>query len=133
MRGAKSDRLCQVGIEQLFNQLMRPRLRTFISDVYKDVSYLLDDDTYATAEYQDIVRKRFIKSWESLVDGYKVCAVFCSPASYTQGGLQETFTDGNYRLFFGLVLDVLLRPWEKLILGYKFTEVSPSTRVVLTS
>lgn len=62
----------QVGVEQLFNQLMRPKLRTLISDVYKDVSYVLDDDAYSAAEYKDVVRKRFIKAWESLVDGYKV-------------------------------------------------------------
>jgi conserved oligomeric Golgi complex subunit 4 len=62
----------QAGIEQLFNQLMRPKLRTLISDVYKDVSYVLDDDSYTVAEYQDVVRKRFVKAWESLVDGYKV-------------------------------------------------------------
>lgn len=59
-------------MEQLFNQLLRPKLRNFILDLYKDVSYILDEDTYATAEYQDIVRKRFIKSWEILIDGYKV-------------------------------------------------------------
>lgn len=52
---------------------MRPKLRTLITDVYKDVSYVLDDDSYSSAEYQDVVRKRFIKSWESLADGYKVC------------------------------------------------------------
>lgn len=51
---------------------MRPRLRTLVPDVYKDVSYVLDEDGYATAEYQDIVRKRFMKVWEGLTDGYKV-------------------------------------------------------------
>ncbi len=51
---------------------MRPKLRTFVPDVYKDVSYILDEDGYAVAEYNDVVRKRFIKAWESLVDGYKV-------------------------------------------------------------
>ncbi|KAF9459574.1 COG4 transport protein-domain-containing protein [Collybia nuda] len=96
----------RVGVEQLFNQLMRPRLRTLISDVYKDVSYVLDDDSYSGAEYQDVVRKRFIKAWESLIDGYK-----------------GTFTDGNYRLFFGLTLDVVLRPWEKIVMGLRFTEL----------
>jgi conserved oligomeric Golgi complex subunit 4 len=40
--------------------------------VYKDVSYVLDEDSYSAAEYQDVVRKRFIKAWESLVDGFKV-------------------------------------------------------------
>ena len=44
----------------------------FIPDVYKDVSYVLDEDSYTTSESNDIVRKRFIKAWESLIDGYKV-------------------------------------------------------------
>jgi hypothetical protein len=63
----------QAGIEQLFNQLMRPKLRTLIVDVYKDISYVLDDDSYSAADYQDVVRKRFIKIWEGLAEGYKVC------------------------------------------------------------
>jgi len=74
--------------------------------MYKDVSYVLDDDGYSAAEYQDIVRKRFIKSWESLAEGYK-----------------DTFTEGNYCLIFSLALDVLLRPWEKLIMGFKFSDL----------
>ncbi|KDQ59403.1 hypothetical protein JAAARDRAFT_56419 [Jaapia argillacea MUCL 33604] len=94
------------GIEQLFNQLMRPKLRTLITDVYKDVSYVLDEDAYGAAEYQDLVRKRFTKAWESLVEGYK-----------------DAFTETNYRLFFGLALDVLVRPWEKFILSMKFTDL----------
>lgn len=114
-------------MEQLFNQLMRPKLRTLIPDVYKEVSYVLDDDAYSTAEYQDVVRKRFIKTWESLMDGYKVLVgpphILYSFADSTSFCLQDTFTDANYRLYFGLALDVLLRPWEKFMTGFKFTEV----------
>jgi hypothetical protein len=36
---------------------------------------------------------------------------------------QDTLTENNYRLFFGLALDVLIRPWEKLVLGQKYNEV----------
>ncbi|KAF8479032.1 COG4-domain-containing protein [Russula ochroleuca] len=96
----------RVGVEQLFNQLLRPKLRTLLADVYKDVSYVLDDDAYAAAEYQDVVRKRFIKAWGGLAEGYK-----------------DTLTENNYRLFFGLALDVLIRPWEKLVLGQKYNEL----------
>ncbi|KAJ8590363.1 COG4-domain-containing protein [Rhizopogon salebrosus TDB-379] len=96
----------RTGVEQLFNQLMRPKLRTLIPDVFKDVSYVLDDDSYATAEHQDLVRKRFVKTWEGLVDGYK-----------------DAFTDGNYRMLFGLALDVVARPWEKYILTLHFSEL----------
>ena len=37
---------------------------------------------------------------------------------------QDTFTESNYRLFFGLALDVLVRPWEKFVVSLKFSEVS---------
>ncbi len=63
----------QSGIEQLFNQILRPKLRNFILDMYKDISYVLDEYGYASADYQDLVRKRFVNSWETLIDGYKVC------------------------------------------------------------
>jgi len=36
---------------------------------------------------------------------------------------QDTFTESNYRLFFGLALDVILKPWEKAVLSLKYTEV----------
>lgn len=51
---------------------MRPKLRNFIAEVYKDVTYVLDDDSYSAAEYQDAVRKRFSKAWEGLVEVYRV-------------------------------------------------------------
>lgn len=63
---------------------MRPKLRNFIPDVYKDVSYVLDDEEYSAAEYQDVVRKRFVKSWENLTDGYKV--LYCWLTSVTSVG-----------------------------------------------
>jgi conserved oligomeric Golgi complex subunit 4 len=62
----------QTGLEQLFNQLVRPKLRQFVIDMYKDVSYNLDQDAYTTAEYNDVVRKRFIRLWTTLLDGFKV-------------------------------------------------------------
>ncbi|KAH9048069.1 COG4-domain-containing protein, partial [Lactarius hengduanensis] len=102
----KFQSILRVGVEQLFNQLLRPKLRTLLTDVYKDVSYILDDDAYTAAEYQDVVRKRFIKAWEGLVDGYK-----------------DSLTENNYHLFFGLALDVLIRPWEKLVSSQKYNEV----------
>jgi len=94
------------GLEQLFNQLVRPRLRALMSDIYKDVTYLLDEDGYASAEYQDVVKKRFVKSWEAVLEGFK-----------------ESFTEGNFRMFWTLAIDVIVRPWEKLVLAMKFTEL----------
>ncbi|KZO95834.1 COG4-domain-containing protein [Calocera viscosa TUFC12733] len=94
------------GLEQLFNQLVRPRLRALMSDIYKDVSYMLDEDGYANAEYQDVVKKRFVKSWEAVLEGFK-----------------DSFTEANFRMFWTLAIDVIVRPWEKFILSMKFTEL----------
>jgi hypothetical protein len=33
---------------------------------------MLDDDSFAEAEEADLVRKRFIRAWEGLVDGNRV-------------------------------------------------------------
>jgi conserved oligomeric Golgi complex subunit 4 len=117
----------RAGIEQLFNQLLRPKLRaTFMQDVYRDVSYVLTDEEYASAEYVDVVRKRFVKSLDGLLDGYKVCL---NLQTNHICGLRLTFfakdslTEPNFRLFFGLLIDVLIRPWEKFVLSMRFNEV----------
>ncbi|KAI5479668.1 hypothetical protein MNV49_003178 [Pseudohyphozyma bogoriensis] len=94
------------GLDHLFNQLLRPRLRPLLSEVYKDVSYVLDEEAYAEAEYRDDVRKRFVKSWEALLAGYR-----------------ESFTPTNFNLFFATAVNVLVRPWEGMIRGMKFTEL----------
>ena len=72
--GASTDDLAQSGLDHLFNQLLRPRLRPLLSDVYKDISYVLTEEGYSEAEYRDDVRKRFIKSWEAMLAGYRVSA-----------------------------------------------------------
>ncbi|WVF70902.1 hypothetical protein IAT40_005697 [Kwoniella sp. CBS 6097] len=97
---------CKTGLEQLFNQLTRPRLRGLLDDCYKDVTYLLDEDTFAEAEETDLVRKRFVRAWEGLVAGYK-----------------DSLTDHNYQTFFNMTVEVLVRPWEKMILSMRFTEL----------
>ena len=82
---------------------MRPKLRTLIVDVYRDVSYALDDDGYTAAEYQDLVRKRFVKAWEGLIDGYKVNA--CDTGSHLARGAKSSV--GH---FHRIELPTVLRP-----------------------
>ncbi|GAA6054222.1 hypothetical protein JCM3770_001399 [Rhodotorula araucariae] len=94
------------GLDHLFNQLVRPKLRPLLSEVYKDVSYKLDDDAYNEAEYRDDVRKRFVKSWDALLSGYR-----------------DSLTEDNFNLFFSTAVNVLVRPWESMIRGMKFTEL----------
>ncbi|SCV74096.1 BQ2448_6528 [Microbotryum intermedium] len=96
----------QSGLDTLFNQLSRPRLRPLLADVYKDISYVLNEDTFAEAEYRDDVRKRFVKGWEALLAGYR-----------------QSMTPANYNLFFAHSISVLVRPWESLMRSLNFTEL----------
>ncbi|ORY33702.1 COG4 transport protein-domain-containing protein [Naematelia encephala] len=96
----------KAGLEQFFNQLTRPRLRSLLDDVYKDTTYVLDEESFALAEEDDSVRRRFARAWEGLIDGYR-----------------DAFTDHNYQSFFNLTVEVLVRPWEKMILNMRFTEL----------
>lgn len=73
------DEYPQNGLEQLFNQLTRPRLRGLLDDCYKDLSYNLDEESFAEAEEVDLVRKRFARAWEGLLDGYRVGTQLTSP------------------------------------------------------
>lgn len=103
------------------------------------MSYTLDEDAYADAEFQDVVRKRFVRGWDALLEGYRVRrrsspslllearaleADLAAPSSLPAARPSQTaFTDDNYRDFFAMCVDVLVRPWEKLIMGMKVTEV----------
>lgn len=98
--------LCRSGVETLFNQLVRPHLRPLLDECYKEVSYFLDEDSFADAEEQDLVRRRFIRSWESVLDGYR-------PA----------LTDHNYQALFNMTVETLVRPWEKMVMGMPYTEL----------
>ncbi|KAF8633700.1 hypothetical protein AX17_004358 [Amanita inopinata Kibby_2008] len=96
----------KAGTDTLFNQLLRPRLRNMVPESFKDISYVLDDDAYAATQFQDIVRKRFAKAWEFMMESYK-----------------EMLTENNYRLFFSLAIDAILTPWEKVVTSMKFNEL----------
>ncbi|CAE7161050.1 unnamed protein product, partial [Rhizoctonia solani] len=96
----------KTGIDNLFTQLVKPRLRSLIPDVYRDFTYVLDESSYNAAEHDDAIRKRFVKGWGEVVGSYK-----------------DTLTEENYRAFFALAVEVVVRPWEKYIMGMKFTEL----------
>ncbi|WAQ92854.1 hypothetical protein PtA15_17A336 [Puccinia triticina] len=94
------------GLEQLFNQLIRPKIRPIVSDCYKDVTYVLDDQSYAEAEVQDLFRKRFQKAWESLMDPYR-----------------DSMTTENFKELIGMTVNLIVRTWENMIKNQKFNEL----------
>lgn len=76
-------------------------------DTAGSVQYNINEDEYQEAELQDAVRRRFSKGWEVLV--------------------VEPYKDSMTTTLFGqlivLSVDALVRPWEKMILNWRFTEL----------
>lgn len=64
-------------LDTFFNQALRARVRTLVLDVYRDVSYNLSEDAYGEYEFQDPVRKRFVRLWTTLMAGYSVRVPAC--------------------------------------------------------
>lgn len=106
----------QSGLDQLFNQLIRPRLRPLLTDCYKDINYLLDEENYNESEYQDLFRKRFIKNWDNLVEPYR-----------------ESFTSNNYQFIFTLAINVLARLWENQLKSMRFGNPNGSQNTATTA
>lgn len=117
------------GIDQIFNQLTRPRLKTLLENVYKGVSYVLDEAGYNEAEANDVVRRRFVKGCDPLYEGFKVSLVYHQNKRHdtllTNGHHipQISLTDTNFLVFFGMMIEVFVRPWERIVFDMQFTEL----------
>lgn len=96
---------CKAGLDALFANVLRPRLRQLLDEVYKDVRYVLDEDSFADAEERDVVRRRFVRLWTNLTEEYKAY-----------------LSDSNFQALFALLLESLVRPWEKLAMGLQYTD-----------
>lgn len=96
---------CRAGLDALFANVLRPRLRQLLDETYKDVRYVLDEDEFAEAEERDVVRRRFVRAWSALTEEYKAY-----------------LSDTNFQGLFALLLESLVRPWEKLAMGMSYTD-----------
>ena len=96
-------------------------MRNLVAEVFKDVSYVLDDEAYSTTDSQEYVRKRFIRAWES-VEGYKV-GQFQKLRIYSDL-FKEYLMERNYTMLFVMAVEILPWPLEKMAMSTKFNEVA---------
>lgn len=88
-------------LEHLFIQVTRPRLRILLTEIFRDVSYnLASEADFSDAEYNDVVRRRFVKGWDAIV-----------VAPY-----RDLLTELNFEAFYALCVESFVRPMEKWIM-----------------
>lgn len=98
-------------MDHLFTHLSKRRLRILLLESYRDVSYNLDEVDFQEAEDSDLFVRRFTKGFDLLMRSIK-----------------DLFTPENFEQYFGLCVENVVRPWERLLLstgvdGMRFTEL----------
>ncbi|RIA99525.1 COG4 transport protein [Glomus cerebriforme] len=97
--------MLQSGLNELFTQMIKPRIRPILQEAYKDIKYVLDQDEYHEQEADDNFAKRFVAGFDNLVKIY-----------------QTTFTENNYNQIMMHILESVINLWEKTVLGTKFNQ-----------
>jgi hypothetical protein len=99
---SKTSDLITEAIEVLLKQVMRPRLRPVFVETFRDVEYILDDDTNSqTTELDTQVIQRFERGWMQ----------FTRP-------IKRILTERTYDLLITSTLSYLARALEKRIWSY---------------
>lgn len=107
---SKSTELLNEGIQVLFNQVVKPRLRPVLSDTFRDADYTLTEEVVAEIAQQndeteeeamDQARRRFEHGWDQLMRA-----------------LARLMTAGTYSHLLDLAARYLARVLEKRVLSY---------------
>ncbi|KAI7897429.1 COG4 transport protein-domain-containing protein [Mucor mucedo] len=101
----KFKQLLQNGLEQLLNQILKPRIRPLFQDAYREVKYVLEEEEYNEADIEERFVKRFRRGFEHLIQIY-----------------QRTLTDNNFSTLMGLVLEALTAQWERIVFQTRFNQ-----------
>ncbi|KAI9357524.1 COG4 transport protein-domain-containing protein [Pilaira anomala] len=101
----KFRQLLQNGLEQLLNQILKPRIRPLFQDAYREVKYVLEEDEYNEADIEDRFVKRFRRGFEKLISIYR-----------------RTLTDTNFSTLMGLILEALTSQWERIVFQTRFNQ-----------
>jgi hypothetical protein len=94
------------GLEQLFLQTLKPRVRPLFQEAYRDVKYVLDEDEYNEADSNDVFVRRFTQGFTKLIDVYR-----------------RTFTESNFAHMLDLIVTAVTKQWEKIVLQTRFNQL----------
>ncbi|KAH7163046.1 hypothetical protein B0J13DRAFT_491655 [Dactylonectria estremocensis] len=106
----KSSELLNEGIQVLFNQVVKLRLRPVLNETFRDVDYTLTEEMIAEVAQQndedeeailEQVSRRFEFGWEQLMKP-----------------IARLMTPGTYSILLDITAKYLSKLWEKRILSY---------------
>ncbi|KAG1050043.1 hypothetical protein G6F43_007659 [Rhizopus delemar] len=101
----KFNQLLKHGIEQLVNQILKPRIRPLYQESYREVKYVLEEDEYNEADIEERFIKRFRQGFGRLIQVYK-----------------RTLTENNFNTLISLLLDVITAQWERIVVQTRFNQ-----------
>lgn len=107
--GGMSDKMkkrLNAGLEQLFVQTLKPRIRPLYQEAYRDVKYVLDEDEYNEADSNDLFVRRFTQGFSKLIDIYR-----------------RTLTEANFAHMLDLIVAAVVKQWEKIVLQTRFNQL----------
>jgi conserved oligomeric Golgi complex subunit 4 len=59
-------------LNELFTQMIKPRIRPILQEAYKDIKYVLDEEEYHEQGADDNFAKRFVAKSDNLIKIYQV-------------------------------------------------------------
>ncbi|KAI8620669.1 COG4 transport protein-domain-containing protein [Chytriomyces sp. MP71] len=90
-------------VENIFNQMIKPRIRQTVADLCKDTKYVLSDEEYVEADSQDLFIKRFVRDFGKLISVYK-----------------NTYSPRNHNQNVAYFIETILKEWERHSFSVKF-------------
>ncbi|KAG0004651.1 Golgi transport complex subunit 4 [Modicella reniformis] len=103
---SKIKQILNMGIEELFERTLRPRLRPLLQDSYKDIKYVVTDEEYAEQEASNNFVHRFMSGFDALIELFK-----------------SALTEENYNQVIASAVTSLTKTWEKIIFQTKFNKL----------
>ncbi|KAF9973616.1 Golgi transport complex subunit 4 [Actinomortierella ambigua] len=102
----KFKQILNSGIDQLFHQILKPRLRPLLQDSYKGIKYVVTEEEYAEQEASNSFVNRFMSGFEALIEPLK---------SY--------LTEDNFNQIVASAVTSFTKTWEKIIFDTRFNKL----------
>ncbi|KAJ3348520.1 Golgi transport complex subunit 4 [Entophlyctis luteolus] len=102
--GVSFKKMLMTAVDNIFVQMIKPKIRPTLLDCFKDIKYVLTEDEYVDADAQDLFMKRFTREFSRLISIYKT--------TYSPRNLNQTVST---------MIDAIVGEWDRqLFAAQKF-------------